>query len=38
MGINFKQHMLCDLNNIQGSHEARDKNEIRTQGGEEETG
>lgn len=25
MGINFKQHMLCDLNNIQGPHEAGDE-------------
>lgn len=25
MGINFKQHMFCDLNNSQGPHDAGDE-------------
>lgn len=25
MGVNFKQHMFCDLNNIQEPREARDE-------------
>lgn len=40
MGINFKQHMFCDLNNIQRPHDAGDEKweKKKTYWGEKETG
>lgn len=40
MGANFKQHMFCDLNNIQGPLEAGDEKweKEKTYWGEKETG